>query len=239
MGTNRNLTIILSVYNPHDGWDKELLHSFPRLKDRFSDIDYCITIVNDGSTTNVENTIKNLILPYHKNVYYSGYRKNMGKGFAIRHGLELSSSDYYIYCDFDFPFGIDALREIYEILAAGKTNLVMASRNFFSIYKKLPFWRCLLSLSLFIINSIITRFRVKDTQAGLKGLDNKARDVFLTTKTNSFVFDIEFILKCLKADLKYSFVKVVPNHNIKFTNFGLKVIKRELINYSKILLGRK
>lgn len=239
MRINRDLTIILPVYNPHEGWDKELLQSITRLKDRFSDIDYCITIVNDGSKTDVENTFKNLILPDNKNIYYSGYRKNMGKGFAIRHGLKLSSSDYYIYCDVDFPFGIDALRKIYEILATGKTNLVMASRDLVSIYKNMPFWRWLLSLTLFFLNSIVTRFRIKDTQAGLKGFDNKARDIFLTTKTNSFVFDIEFILKCLRSDLKYSFIKVVPNPDIKFTNFGLTVIKRELINYSKILLGHK
>ncbi len=238
MGTNRDLTIILPVYNPHEGWETELFNSITGLNDRFSDINYFITIVNDGSTTDVESSVKGRILPNFNNIFYFGYEKNRGKGFAIRYGMERSFSDYYIYCDFDFPFGIDVLRQIYEILARKETSLVMATRDFLSIYKRLPFGRWFLSLSVFFCNFVLTRFRITDTQAGLKGLDNKARDIFLTTKINSFVFDIEFVMKCLKAGLKYSFIKVVLNSDIKFSNFGLKIIKREIKNYFKIILGR-
>ena len=160
----------------------------------------------------------------------------MGKGFAIRYGLEQSISDFYIYTDFDFPFGIHSLKQTYDLLAEGRSNLVIGTRNY-SYFRTLPFERKLLSMGLMFFNSVLTCFRVKDTQAGLKGLDNKARDIFLSIKTNSFVFEVEFILKCLKANLKHSYLKVVADNDIKFSNFGSKTIRRELKNYFRIIIG--
>jgi hypothetical protein len=162
----------------------------------------------------------------------------MGKGFAVRHGLTHSRSDYYIYCDFDFPFGIDALRRMYDILSEGKKNLIIATRKLSSV-KNLPVKRKIISVALMLINLIITRFRIKDTQAGLKGFDNKAKDIFLAAKTNSYIFDLEFILGCLKEDLKYTQLPVVLNDDIKFTNFSSGTINREIINLFKILFVHK
>lgn len=238
MVTKRDLAIILPVYNPHQGWEGELLCALGKIQEIFSGVDYQITIVNDGSTDGVDDIIRNGILPEYPDIKYLCYPRNMGKGFAIRHAMERSASDYYIYCDFDFPFGTDVLRNIYEILAGGSTNLVMASRNFNTFIRRLPFIRRLVSLSLILINYCITGFRIKDTQAGLKGLDNRARSIFLTTKTNSFVFDLEFALKCLKSGIKFGFVKVDLNPEIRFNNFSSAILRRELVNFLKIIVGR-
>lgn len=237
MESNCKLTIILPVYNPHNGWENEFINSLNKLDKEFDDLNYCIVIVNDGSTNDIGNFMENNILPFYKNLKYYSYPKNEGKGFAIRHGLENSYSDYYIYTDFDFPFGVCSVRQIYDRLIERKTNLVIGTRNH-AYLKTLPFKRRLVSFGLMIFNVFITRFRVSDTQAGLKGLDNNARNIFLTTKINSFVFEFEFILKCLKKNIKYSFVHVVPNFDIKFSNFSRNTLNHELYNYIKIIFGR-
>lgn len=238
MNPNPDLAIILPLYNPHPGWDTEIVSSLDNLKKEFSGVDYCVTIVNDGSAVEVESIIKSKILPAYNNLNYLGYSENQGKGFAIRHGLKFTYSGYYIYSDFDFPFGIIPLKKMYEKLSAGNYNLVIATRDFSSVYKNSPVRRKILSLGLMTINFIITGSRIRDTQAGLKGLDNKAKNIFLTTKTNSYIFDLEFILKCLKEDLKFNLLQVMVNRNIKFTNFNSGIIKREIKNYIKIILGR-
>ena len=229
-----DLTIILPLYNPHKGWESEITASLDKLNEKFSDVDFCITVVNDGSRIEIEDILKNNILPFYGNLNYLGYRDNMGKGFAVRHGLKHSRSDYYIYCDFDFPFGIDALRRIFDILSEGKKNLIISSRKLSSV-KNLPLKRRIISSALMLINLILTRFRIKDTQAGLKGFDNKAKDIFLAVKTNSYIFDLEFILRCLKEDLQYTTLPVLLNNNIKFTNFSSGTINREIITLFKIL----
>jgi glycosyltransferase involved in cell wall biosynthesis len=236
MERDHKLSFILPVFNPHEGWEKEFINSLDKLQDEFSDIEYCITVVDDGSTNDVGNIFKDKILPVNKNLKYFGYSENQGKGFAIRYGLERSFSDYYIYSDYDFPFGIHSLKQTFDSLVEGKTNLVIGARDIPSL-RILPIGRRILSQSLMIVNLIVTRFRVSDTQAGLKGLDNKAKDIFLTTRTNSFVFELEFILKCLKANLNYGFVHIALNPDVKFTNFSAKIIKRELKNYFKVILG--
>lgn len=236
MKKNCKLTLILPVYNPHNGWKKDLIHSLDKLQDEFSGLEYSVIIVNDGSTYDIGNFIEKNIITSYNNLEYFSYSENHGKGYAIRYGLEHSLSDYYIYTDFDFPFGLHSVKQTYDRLVEGKTNLVIGTRDY-SYFKALPLERKVLSLGLMIVNAFITRFRVKDTQAGLKGLDNKAREIFLTTKTNSFIFELEFILKCLKANLKHSFVHVVTDPDIKFSNFNIKTLNRELKNYFKITLG--
>lgn len=238
MKKNYNLTLILPVYNPHKGWEKEFTHSLNKLKEELSDIEYCITIVNDGSTTDIGNFIENEVIPVYQNLNYLSYPENHGKGFAIRYGLDRSLSDYYIYTDFDFPFGFRSVKQTYDRLAEKKTSLVIGTRDH-TYLKALPLERRMVSQGLMILNYFITRFRVKDTQAGLKGIDNKAKGIFLTTKTNGFIFELEFILKCLNTNIKYCFVNVVPNPHIKFSNFSSRILLHELKNYFKITFGHK
>ena len=236
MKKNYNLTLILPVYNPHKGWEKEFIHSLNTLQEELPDIDYCVTLVDDGSTNNIGSFIENEIIPVYKELKYLSYPENKGKGFAIRYGLDHSLSDYYIYTDFDFPFGYLSVKQTYERLAENETNLVIGTRDH-TYLKALPLERRLVSRGLMFLNLFITRFRVKDTQAGLKGIDNKAREIFLTNKTNGFTFELEFILKCLNANIKYCFIKVVPNPAIKFSNFSSKILIHELKNYFKITFG--
>jgi glycosyltransferase involved in cell wall biosynthesis len=237
MKKNYKLNIVLPVYNPHKGWKDEFIHSLNKLQEELSDVDYCITIVNDGSTCDIETIVEKDILPVFSKLNYLSYQVNQGKGYAIRYGLEQTLSDYYIYTDFDFPFGYHSVKETYDKLAEGSCNLVIGTRDH-TYLKALPLERRLISKGLMIVNYFITRFRVKDTQAGLKGIDNKARVIFLTNKTNGFIFELEFILKCLKANIKYSFINVVPNPVIKFTNFSSNILIRELKNYLKITFGK-
>ena len=100
----------------------------------------------------------------------------------------------------------------------------------------LPFKRRLLSITLHNINYVLTGFKVHDTQAGIKGFDNEGKKLFLKTKTNGFLFDLEFIHMCLRKKLRYLTVKVHPRPKIKFSEFSGKVVQREIKNLIKILL---
>ena len=230
-----SLAIIIPLYNPHNDWFDAICDSIAGLHSMLKDVEYSVVLVNDGSTNFEESYIEKLMARINK-VTYLSYAVNKGKGHAIRYGLRNTTADYYVYTDIDFPFGYEVIINMYQIFKSSDTNLIIGIRDK-EYYHLLPFKRKILSIALTRINYLLTGFRIHDTQAGIKGFDNEAKKVFLDTKTNEFLFDLEFIRGCLRKKLNYSLVNVHPRPHIRFSDFRAPVIKRELINLIKILLG--
>lgn len=234
------------MYNPHDGWDAELISSLNALKEemnnlaaeqrgikkektkntpqsdgeltqmRLKEIDYSVFIINDGSTKNLCLDKIQDIQKSYTNLFFHNIEINTGKGNAVRTGVRIANSDYYIYTDFDFPFGYECIAQTYSLLKHSKFNLIIGKRDK-SYFKKLPLERKIISKALMYFNFMLSGFKVSDTQAGLKGIDNIAKDVLLKTKVNGFIFEKEFIGKCLKQKLGYSLIPIKTRENIKFS----------------------
>lgn len=230
-----NLAVIVPMYNPHSCWYNAFSDSITALDDVLQGIDYSIILVNDGSTFFNESVIPELKVNTSR-IEYVSYPVNHGKGYAIRYGLSKINADYYIYTDIDFPFGYEVIGNMYGILKKKETNLIIGNRCK-EYYLRLPLKRKLLSRVLHGINFIITGFKLYDTQAGIKGIDNKAKKVFLETRINGFLFDLEFIKKCLKRRMKYSIINIYSRQEITFSDFSLKIIKQEFFNLLKIIFA--
>lgn len=229
-----NLAIIVPLYNPHDDWFDNICESISGLESILNDIEFTIILVNDGSSVFDESCVEKLLVRTDKIKYFS-YPSNKGKGFAIRYGLSKTQADFYIYTDIDFPFGFNVIKDMYQIYISSHANLIIGIRDG-EYFRMLPFKRKILSITLHHINYILTGFKVHDTQAGIKGFDNEAKKVFLATKTNGFLFDLEFIHVCIRKKLKYLSINVHPRDKIRFSNFRANVIIREFINFLKIIL---
>lgn len=234
MEKRTKISIILPLYNPNEGWKENLHQALAKMDELFGDVPYQLVIVNDGSTRNIDEDFLIDLAQKHNGLTYLSYPVNKGKGGAVRFGLNGVESEYYIYSDFDFPFGYKAIRAAYELLRTNNVGLVIAKRDA-HYYKILPFVRKVLSRSLQVMNYFLTGFKVVDTQAGLKGLNEEAKVVFLTTKTTSFIFEVEFIKKAIKKGIIYTYLDVRPKEGIQLTNFGVSTIKNELKSLLKII----
>lgn len=228
-----SLAIIVPLYNPHNDWFDAICDSIAGLDSILKGVEYSVVLVNDGSTDFEESYIEKLMAKTNK-VVYASYPVNQGKGYAIRFGLSKTQADYYVYTDIDFPFGYEIIKNMYQIFTSSRTNLIIGIRNK-EYFNLLPLKRKILSIALHNINFVLTGFKVHDTQAGIKGFDNEAKKEFLATRTNGFLFDLEFIRRCLRKRLKYSIIKIHPRPKIKFSDFHAPVIKRELKNLIKII----
>lgn len=228
-----SLAIIVPLYNPHNDWFDAICDSIAGLDSILKGVEYSVVLVNDGSTDFEESYIEKLMAKTNKVVYVS-YPVNQGKGYAIRFGLSKTQADYYVYTDIDFPFGYEIIKNMYQIFTSSRTNLIIGIRDK-EYFNLLPLKRKILSIALHNINFVLTGFKVHDTQAGIKGFDNEAKKEFLATRTNGFLFDLEFIRRCLRKRLKYSIIKIHPRPKIKFSDFHAPVIKRELKNLIKII----
>ncbi len=226
------LNVIVPLYNPHDGWEDNFMNSISELKDELKETELTVILVNDGSTIHLNNIEE--MTDRFKYLKYFSYPLNKGKGNAIRYGITASEADFYVYTDIDFPFGHQIISQTYNVLKTTKTNIVIGTRDL-SYFKTLPFKRRIYSFLLKELNYFITGFKIKDTQAGLKGLDNNARKILSDTKINTFLFELEFLKNSVKQGLSFEFINVSCRPGVKFTNFRVRVIIKELISLLKLL----
>jgi glycosyltransferase involved in cell wall biosynthesis len=232
MNVRDKLNIIVPLYNPHAGWEDNFINSISELKDELKETELTVILVNDGSTIQLNN-IERMTDRFRFLKYYS-YPVNKGKGNAIRYGIGISEADVYVYTDTDFPFGHKIIAQTYQVLKSTKTNIVIGTRDI-SYFKTLPFKRRIYSFLLKELNYFITGFKIKDTQAGLKGLDNNARKVLADTKINTFLFELEFLKNSVKQGLSYEFINISCRQGLRFTNFSFRILLKETISLLKLL----
>lgn len=226
------LSIIIPLYNPHTGWENQFVYHMSELKKELAGTEFTVILVNDGSITginNIEETLNRC-----RCLKYFSYACNRGKGYAIRYGINNSDSDFYIYTDIDFPFGCRIISQTYQILKSSKTNIVIGTRDP-SYFRLLPMKRRLYSFLLKELNFLVTGFKIRDTQAGLKGLDNRAKKVLAGTSTNTFLFELEFLKKSLNQGLTFQMINIECRSGIHFTNFTARIVIKEILCFLKIL----
>jgi glycosyltransferase involved in cell wall biosynthesis len=226
------LNIIIPLYNPHEGWENQFTDALSELEKVLEKTEFTVILVNDGSTIFINN-IEGIMKRFKYLKYYS-YPVNKGKGFAIRYGVGISDADFYIYTDMDFPFGFQSIAQTYQILNSSNTNIVVGTRDL-SYFGMLPLNRRIYSFILKELNYLVTGFKIKDTQAGLKGLDNKAKKVLAATRTNTFLFELEFLKQSINQGLKYKLININCRPGLHFTNFRVRILLKETISFLKIL----
>lgn len=231
MDDRNNLNIIIPLYNPHEGWENNFIESVTAVREQLNGTKLSVVLVNDGSTIKISGIEE--ITNRFDFLKYCSYPVNQGKGYAIRYGLNVSDADYYIYTDIDFPFGHHVISETYQLLKSDNTNIVLGTRDL-SYFSKLPVKRRIYSLLLKELNYFVTGFKIKDTQAGLKGLDNKAKKILAATKTNTFLFELEFLKMSIRRGLNYRFIHVSCRPGIRFTDFRFRVLYNETICLLKL-----
>jgi len=223
------LNIIIPLYNPHTGWENQFGDHLSELQQELKETDFTVILINDGSTAGI-NSIENLLNRFRCLKYYT-YSVNRGKGYAIRYGISKCDADFYIYTDMDFPFGCRIISRTYQILKSSETNIVIGTRDA-SYFRLLPFKRRIYSFLLKELNFLVTGFKIKDTQAGLKGLDNIAKKVLADTKTNTFLFELEFLKNSINQGLTYKLIDIKCKPGLHFTNFRIQILLKE--NSSKL-----
>ncbi len=230
------ISIVLPCYNPAQDWVAGVLHQAELLISKLPDYEFQFVISNDGSTHLDRSNLH--LLTSSKHFIFIDNFKNKGKGAAIRKGCEASTGDIIIYTDIDFPFGTDPIIEIVNLLTINPSCLfVYGSRNK-DYFKQLPFTRKGISKGLMILNNIFLSKKITDTQAGIKGLKREILPVIQSTRTNTFVFEIELIRKLIKMKICMEKIEVSASSTIIFTNFSLMILLKEGLNFIKIISSK-
>ncbi len=224
------VVLVLPVYAGNTLFLPVINYNCTELVKRMPEVNWTIIIVNDGSqpVPSEKEFFQNLSATINYRYYH--YESNKGKGYTVRFGLNKApEADMFIYTDYDFPFGTKAVINSVNILKQKETDIVAADRGrcYITI---LPFSRKIITRLTRLINSKVLKLNFKDTQAGLKGMNNRSLPVMLHTTINGFLFDLQFIKKAEQQRLRIHALPVECRKNIKLKNFRLPVILAEIKN---------
>lgn len=122
--SDMELTIICPMYNESVGIEnniENLLMTFEAFP-----FEWELILVNDGSTDNTLELARNKI-GADARVRLISYAKNRGRGYALRQGFAAARGRYVVTTESDLTWGADVVRRLYEALAAGEADVVIAS----------------------------------------------------------------------------------------------------------------
>lgn len=161
-----------------------------------SDKDWEVIFVDDGSGDQTVAAVKALVkpYPYMRIVEQPG---NMGKGAAVRRGLQESTGDFHIFTDCDLAYDLDQVERVLQELEQG-ADLAFADRRHPDSTcivddKKTEYQKKRDTMS-YVLHKLVERIglgNIRDTQAGLKGVTKEASPILSRGTINGFSFDIE------------------------------------------------
>lgn len=224
------IDIIIPVLNPPLGW-AELTFQRKTELETLIQMRVNLIISNDGSNKKEELEKLQKIDP---TIVLINSKKNRGKGNALRAGFEKSKAHIALFTDADFPYEMASMKAMIEALQSG-SDVVLGYRED-DYYASVPWFRKGLSEAFRFVLKSILKFPITDTQCGLKGMSAKGKAVFLQTKIDRFLVDMEFIkLAVHQSDIAIKPVVVKLRPNVEFSSMGMGVLLRELWNFVRVV----
>ena len=139
-----------------------------------------------------------------------------------------------LFTDADFPYEIESMVSIARSLESG-ADVCLGYREE-DYYASVPWFRKGLSESFRFVLKTILKFPITDTQCGLKGMGKKGKSIFMETRIDRFLVDMEFIKLAVNQNANIKPVVVSLRPNVQFSSMGASVLIREFINFLRILL---
>ena len=238
MSSLPNMTILLPCYNPPEGWEKQVVKSMDIISKALEhNIDELhLIIVNDGSNKNYTPEQQEYVSSNVLNCLVVNYDKNRGKGYALREGVKQIKTNFTVYTDIDFPYQEESVISVaHSLLGGAAVTLGHRGKEY---YSKTPWFRKVVSKTLRWVLKTFLRLPTDDSQCGLKGYDQVGASVFLSTKIDRFLFDLEFIKLAARKKLKIEKVEVELKPNVVFSKVNTRILLREFGNFLRILFRK-
>ena len=198
MSERPELSVILPAYNEGHVIEGTLDRVDSAV--RQTGLRYEIVVVDDGSINGTKRKVAN----YANNnghVKIVGYKKNMGKGHAIKTGFQYAKSNSVIFIDSDLDIDPQLILRYFEALIQG--DIVIGSKWHPQSTIEIPLVRRLLSHAFNILARLLTGVRMRDTQTGLKAARKNALErVFSRLTVKRYAYDVELLAVANLYDLK-------------------------------------
>lgn len=184
-------SIIMPVYN-EEATIKRVLDTVKSVE-----IDKEIIVVDDGSTDNTSQILRQINDPQIR-VFY--HQKNQGKGAAVRTALEHVSGDIVIIQDADLEYDPQEYPHMLRLIKDGSADVVYGSR-FLGDHRVFLFWHYMGNKLLTLMTNLLYNTILSDMETGFKAFRKQAiADIKI--KSKRFDFEPEITAKILKKGLR-------------------------------------
>ena len=206
MNETLELSIVVPAYNEQfriTSFMKNLLNfSKKNLKS------YEIIIVDDGSTDDTYQIVKDLIIDY-ENTKIITYSENKGKGYAVFQGILNSVGEFVLFIDADGSTPPEEINNMVKIYRKYGYDAIIGTRidETSSIENPQPISRKVLSLIFNLYSNILFHLKINDLLCGFKGFKKEvAMRIFQNLQSFRWEFDVEILYKIKK--LGYSLYQI-------------------------------
>lgn len=159
--------------------------------------DYEIILVNDGSTDGTLRILENQTKG-EENISIISYKKNKGKGGAVREGILRAVGEKILFIDADGSIHPNQIHKLLEKL--DDYDVVVGSRSLKESEVKMGLLRKNLGKIFNFYVNVLFFINIKDNLCGFKGFKKKvAKDLFENLQSMGWIFDVEIFLKIKKT----------------------------------------
>ncbi len=183
------LSVIIPAYKQEKTIRKNL-HKIEEVLERLP-YDYEIICVIDG---NVDKTFKKAKDIKSAKIKVYSYKRNKGKGFAVRYGMAKSKGDIVAFMDAGMEFKPTSLPMLLAHFEWYKADIIVGSKRHPASKISYPLHRRILSQGYQFLVRFLFGVKIKDTQSGIKVFKKKViENVLPRLVVNQFAFDIEML----------------------------------------------
>lgn len=201
------LTVVVPVYNGGD----EILANVEEIRravvagvEREADVE--LVVVSDGS---IDGTAERLLESRSERVRVLHYDRNLGKGYAVKTGSLAAHGEWVALVDADLDLDPGSIPAFLAVARADDLDLAIGSKRHPDSVVAYPRSRRLASWCYQLLNRLLFRLDVRDTQVGLKVFSRAVADeVMPLLLVKRFAFDLELL--AVAKSLGYDRIRELP-----------------------------
>jgi glycosyltransferase involved in cell wall biosynthesis len=194
---NTSFLLVIPAYNEADIIESAVRMVYEKLRELESVV-WQIVVVDNGSTDNTAQLVLAMGLA-EVGVLSSPVR---GKGAAIVFAArEAPQSDAFGFIDADLSADPKHINDLLAVVLQKKADIAVGSRLLDKHLVNRGFLRTLTSELFNILRGMILTIPVRDTQCGLKVMNQSGREILSQCEETGWFFDMEFLARAYKKGL--------------------------------------